>query len=142
VADPLATPDDYPVLTEIVADERSGEPRAVAPVSPSVPATSPSVTAPAAPAPGGFDETLLARLEDDLRLELLGLMGPELERLFEAKLHKRLGLKIEKIIGRTKRALETEVRAAVRETLMQVIADETTRLVKKKQETDGTGEEL
>jgi hypothetical protein len=149
VANPPAPPDDYPVLTEVVADERSREPAAAPsdsaptpPSSPPVPVSEPLVAPLAAPAASAFDETLLARLEDDLRLELLGLMGPELERLFEAKLHKRLGSKIEKIIGRTKRALETEVRAAVRETLLQVIADETGRLAKKKQETGETREEL
>jgi hypothetical protein len=138
---PSTPPEDYPVLTEVVAEERSVEPTATPPGLPSAP-PAPPTRAPAAPAANAFDETLLTRLEDDLRLELLGLLGPELERLFEAKLHKRLGLKIEKIIGRTKRALEAEVRAAVRETLLQVIADETGRLAKKKQGTDGTPEEL
>jgi hypothetical protein len=134
-ANPPAPTDDYPVLTDIVADERNTEP-------PGKAAPESSATTPAAAAASGFDETLLGRLEDDLRLELLGLVGPELERLFEAKLHKRLGVKIDKIIGRTKRALETEVRATIRETLLQVIAEETARLALKKQGMDGTREEF
>jgi|SRR5262245_33073567 len=101
---------DFPVLTEVV--EEAGTP-------PSLP--------PSAPAPPLTDEEL-AQLEQDLRLQLLELIGPELERLLEAKVHERLGAKIEEVMAVTRKALEAEVRAVVREALAEVIAAETDRL--------------
>lgn len=97
-------PVDFPLLTEVVPD-------APAP--------------PPAPAP---TEEQLAALERDLRLELLGLLGPEFERLVEARVHERLGEKIDEVLGLTRKVLEAEVRNAVRDALAQVIAEETARL--------------
>jgi hypothetical protein len=95
-------PVDFPVLTEIVHD---------------VPPSPPTPT-----------EEQLARLERDLRLDLLGLLGPEFERLVEARVHERLGGKIEEVLGLTRKVLEAEVRNAVRDALTQVITEETERL--------------
>ena len=64
-------PVDFPVLTDVITE---GQPPAVPP----------------APAPQ-LSEAELERIEHDLRLELLGLLGPEFERLVEAKVHERLG---------------------------------------------------
>lgn len=93
-------PVDFPLLTEVVPD---------------------------APAPAPTEEQLAA-LERDLRLELLGLLGPEFERLVEARVHERLGEKIDEVLGLTRKVLEAEVRNAVRDALAQVIAEETARL--------------
>lgn len=93
-------PVDFPLLTEVVPD---------------------------APAPVPSEEQLAA-LERDLRLELLGLLGPEFERLVEARVHERLGEKIDEVLGLTRKVLEAEVRNAVRDALAQVIAEETARL--------------
>jgi hypothetical protein len=95
-------PVDFPVLTEVVQG------------------------APAAPAP--LSEAELVQIERDLRLELLGLLGPEFERLVEAKVHERLGAKVDDVLTLTRKVLEAEVRAAVREAVAQVIADEVARL--------------
>ena len=96
-------PVDFPVLTEVV----QGTP-----------------TAQAAP----LSEAELAQIERDLRLELLGLLGPEFERLVEAKVHERLGVKVDDVLALTRKMLEAEVRAAVREAVAQVIAEEVARL--------------
>jgi hypothetical protein len=93
-------PVDFPLLTEVVPD---------------------------APAPAPTEEQLAA-LERDLRLELLALLGPEFERLVEARVHERLGEKIDEVLGLTRKVLEAEVRNAVRDALAQVIAEETARL--------------
>ena len=96
-------PVDFPVLTEVV----QGTPAAqAAPLS----------------------EAELAQIERDLRLELLGLLGPEFERLVEAKVHERLGVKVDDVLALTRKVLEAEVRAAVREAVAQVIAEEVARL--------------
>lgn len=100
-------PVDFPVLTEVV----QGAP-----------------TAQAGSAPPPLTETELAQIERDLRLELLGLLGPEFERLVEAKVHERLGAKVDDVLTLTRKVLEAEVRAAVREAVAQVIADEVARL--------------
>lgn len=97
-------PVDFPVLTEVVSD---------------------AALPPPAPAP---TEAQLAALERDLRLGLLGLLGPEFERLVEARVHERLGGKIEEVLGLTRKVLEAEVRNAVRDALAQVISEETARL--------------
>jgi hypothetical protein len=96
-------PVDFPVLTEVV----QGTPAAqAAPLS----------------------EAELVQIERDLRLELLGLLGPEFERLVEAKVHERLGAKVDDVLTLTRKVLEAEVRAAVREAVAEVIADEVARL--------------
>lgn len=97
-------PVDFPVLTEIV----QGAPQ------------------PQTPLP--LSEAELVQIERDLRLELLGLLGPEFERLVEAKVHERLGAKVEDVLSLTRKVLEAEVRAAVREAVAEVIADEVARL--------------
>jgi hypothetical protein len=76
----------------------------------------------------GLTEAQLVQLEQDLRLELLGLLGPEFERLVESKVHERLGAKIEEVMGLARKVLEAEIRAAVRDALGEVIAEETARL--------------
>jgi hypothetical protein len=93
-------PVDFPVLTEILEE-------AVA---------------------AGYTEAQLAELERDLRLELLALLGPEFERLIEAKVHDRIGAKIDEVMGLARKELEAEVRGAVRDALAEVIAEETARL--------------
>ncbi|MGH8697631.1 MAG: hypothetical protein ACREVS_14205 [Burkholderiales bacterium] len=100
-------PVDFPVLTEVVQG-------------------APAAQSPAAPPPLG--EAELAQIERDLRLELLGLLGPEFERLVEAKVHERLGAKVDDVLTLTRKVLEAEVRGAVREALAQVIAEEVARL--------------
>jgi hypothetical protein len=98
-------PVDFPVLTEVVQD-------AAAPVPPAQ----------------ALSEAELAQIERDLRLELLGLLGPEFERLVEAKVHERLGAKVDDVLALTRKVLEAEVRAAVRDAVAQVIAEEAERL--------------
>jgi hypothetical protein len=93
-------PVDYPVLTEILQEATAA----------------------------GYTEAQLEQLERDLRLELLGLLGPEFERLVEAKVHERIGAKIEEVMELARKVLEAEVRAAVRDALAEVIAAETERL--------------
>ena len=93
-------PVDFPILTEILHDATAA----------------------------GYSEAQLEQLERDLRLELLGLLGPEFERLVEAKVHERIGAKIEEVMGLARKVLEAEVRAAVRDALGEVIAAETERL--------------
>jgi hypothetical protein len=61
-------------------------------------------------------------------MELLTLLGQEFERLVEASVHERLGGKIDEVMGLTRKVLEAEIRAAVRDAVAQVIADETARL--------------
>jgi hypothetical protein len=103
-------PVEFPVLTDVVSE---GQPPAAAPPAPPAPVLS---------------EADLARIERDLRLELLGLLGPEFERLVEAKVHERLGLKVDEIMALTRKVLEAEVRAAVRDAMAAVITAETARL--------------
>jgi hypothetical protein len=76
----------------------------------------------------GYTEAQLEQLERDLRLELLALLGPEFERLVEAKVHERLGPKVDEIMGLTRKVLEAEVRAAVRDAMAAVITAEAARL--------------
>lgn len=101
---PPAPPTDFPELTEVV---------------------SPAVLAGPAAQPS---DTTLQRIENDLRLELLGQMGAELERLIEVRVHERLATTIGDILDRTRADLAAEVRRAVRQALDQVIEDEVQRL--------------
>jgi hypothetical protein len=103
-------PVEIPVLTDVVAE---GQP----PTVPPAPAPAPQLS-----------EAELVRIEHDLRLELLGLLGPEFERLVEAKVHERLGPKVDEIMGLTRKVLEAEVRAAVRDAMAAVITAEAARL--------------
>ena len=105
-------PVEFPVLTDVVSE-------AGLPAAPAAPE--------AAPAPP-LSEEELARIERDLRLELLSLLGPEFERLVEAKVHERLGPKVEEVMALTRKVLEAEVRAAVRDAMAAVITAETARL--------------
>ena len=93
-------------------------------------AAAPSVLAQPVPPPvyGELSEEDLVRIERDLRLELLSLLGPEFERMVEAKVHERLGAKVDDIMTLTRKVLEAEVRSAVRDAMAAVIAAETARL--------------
>jgi hypothetical protein len=95
-------PADFPVLTEIVE-------------APKTPGTL-------------LTDAELARLEQELRLQLLELLGGELERMVEARVHARIEGKVREIMSHTARELEAEVRRAVREALSEVINAEITRL--------------
>ncbi|MCU0804697.1 MAG: hypothetical protein MUF79_06375 [Burkholderiales bacterium] len=95
-------PADFPVLTEIVDTPRT---------------------------PGTIlTDAELARLEQELRLQLLELLGGELERMVEARVHARIEGKVREIMSHTGRELEAEVRRAVREALADVINAEIARL--------------
>jgi hypothetical protein len=94
-------PTDFPVLTEVV---------------------------PGTPKPPTTQDLMLDQIENELRLELLGQMGPELERLVEARVHERLESSIVEVMSRTRDHLVSEVRRAVREALAQVIGEEIKRL--------------
>jgi hypothetical protein len=98
-------PADFPELTEIISG--AGAP---------------------APVPAMPSDLALERMENELRLELLGQMGAELERLIEVRVHERLATTIGEILDRTRADLATEVRRAVRSALDQVIEDEVQRL--------------
>jgi hypothetical protein len=102
-------PVEFPVLTDVVSE-------AEAPPAP--------VPAPAPP----LSEEDLVRIERDLRLELLALLGPEFERLVESKVHERLGAKVDEIMSLTRKVIEAEVRGAVRDAMAEVITAETARL--------------
>lgn len=101
-------PAEFPVLTEVVHGAPAAQPTPV-------------------PAPA-LSEAELARIERDLRLELLSLLGPEFERLVEARVHERLGAKVDDVMTLTRKVLEAEIRAAVRDAVAQVIAEEMARL--------------
>ena len=101
---------EFPVLTEVVPAPRK---------------------------PPTAQDLMLDQIEDELRLELLGQMGPELERMIESRVHQRLEMNMELIMARTRDHLVTEVRRAVRDALDQVIGEEIKRL--KKQPGRGRG---
>jgi len=100
-----APPLDFPLLTDVVSQ-----------------APPDAVSTPAAP------EVDVAALERELRLQLLDLLGPELERLVEARVHGRVSAKVAEIMQRAGAELESEVRRAVRDALAQVVRDEIERL--------------
>jgi hypothetical protein len=75
-----------------------------------------------------LSDTQLAQIERDLRLQLLELMGPELERLVEARVHSRISPILATVIERIRGELETEIRRAVQEALTQVVEEEIGRL--------------
>ncbi|MCU0897602.1 MAG: hypothetical protein MUC55_08880 [Burkholderiales bacterium] len=95
-------PVDFPVLTEIV--DTPQRPGAV------------------------LTDAELGRLEQELRLQLLELLGGELERMVEARVHARIEGKVRELVGHMTRDLEAEVRRAVREALSDVINAEIARL--------------
>lgn len=99
-------PLDFPLLTDVVSQTPPPE----VPAEPPVP------------------EVDVAALERDLRLQLLDLLGPELERLVEARVHGRVSAKVAEVMQRAGVELEGEVRRAVREALSQVVGDEIARL--------------
>ncbi len=99
-------PVDFPLLTDVVSQAPSG----AAPERPPEP------------------EVDIVALERELRLQLLDLIGPELERLVEARVHGRVTAKVEEIMQRASAELESEVRRAVREALAQVVREEIARL--------------
>jgi hypothetical protein len=99
-------PLDFPLLTDIVSQ-----------VPPGAAAESPTA-----------DEIDIAALERDLRIQLLDQLGPELERLIEARVHGRIAAKVAEIMQRAGAELESEARRAVREALAQVVRDELARL--------------
>jgi hypothetical protein len=99
-------PLDFPLLTDIVSQ-----------VPPDAAAESPTA-----------DEIDIAALERDLRIQLLDQLGPELERLIEARVHGRIAAKVAEIMQRAGAELESEARRAVREALAQVVRDELARL--------------
>ncbi len=101
-------PVEFPVLTDVVSEAQAPP-------------------APPAPAPPLSEEDLV-RIERDLRLELLALLGPEFERLVESKVHERLGAKVDEIMSLTRKVIEAEVRGAVRDAMAEVITAETARL--------------
>jgi uncharacterized protein YbcI len=83
---------------------------------------------PEPPRPPTAQDLMLDQIENELRIELLGQMGPELERLIETRVHARLETAVEELMTRTRDQLVAEVRRAVREVLGQVIGDEVRRL--------------
>lgn len=99
-------PADFPLLTDVV----SQVPAAATPKAPPEP------------------EVDIVALERELRLQLLDLIGPELERLVEARVHGRVNAKVAEIMQRASTELESEVRRAVREALAEVVRDEIERL--------------
>jgi len=101
-------PVDFPLLTDVVSQ---APPDAAPP-----------------PEPEPEPEVDIAALERDLRLQLLDLIGPELERMVEARVHGRVTAKVEDIMQRASAELESEVRRAVREALAQVVREEIARL--------------
>lgn len=97
---PPPTP-DFPVLTEVVAGP---------------------------PKPPTAQDLMLDQIENELRLELLNQLGPELERMIESRVHARLEASVAAVMAGTRDQLVSEVRRAVREVLGQVIGDEIKRL--------------
>ena len=105
-------PVEFPVLTDVVSEGFVPAPPVTVPSPPALP----------------LSEEELVRVERDLRLELLALLGPEFERLVESKVHERLGAKVDEIMSLTRKVIEAEVRGAVRDAMAEVIAAETARL--------------
>lgn len=108
-------PADFPVLTDVYSR----------PLPP--PTSAAGQAAPAAPGPG-LTDAQLREIERDLRLQLLQLMGPELERLVEARVHARLAPAVATIVDRLRVELENEIRRAVQDALTQVVEEEMARL--------------
>jgi hypothetical protein len=110
-------PADFPVLTDVYS-------RPLAPPSMAVPPP----PAPVPPADLALSDAQLREIERDLRLQLLQLMGPELERLVEARVHARLAPAVATIVDRLRVELENEIRRAVQDALTQVVEEEMARL--------------
>jgi hypothetical protein len=110
-------PADFPVLTDVYSRP--------------LPSVAPASLGPASigPAMGpALSDAQLHEIERDLRLQLLQLMGPELERMVEARVHARLAPAVSTIVDRIRVELENEIRRAVQDALTQVIEDEMARL--------------
>jgi hypothetical protein len=119
-------PVDFPVLTDVYSRPLH-EPAAPF-AAHSGPSTIPNaVAAEPAFAPALTDQQL-QEIERDLRLQLLQLMGPELERLIEARVHARLAPAVTQIVGRIRVDLENEIRRAVQDALNEVVEQEVARL--------------
>lgn len=118
------------VLDRVDALLARGRPPAAAPVPAPPPPDFPVLTevVPEPPRPPTAQDLMLDQIENELRIELLGQMGPELERLIETRVHARLETAVEELMTRTRDQLVAEVRRAVREVLGQVIGDEVRRL--------------
>jgi hypothetical protein len=96
-----------------------------------LPSIAPASLGPASigPAMGpALSDAQLHEIERDLRLQLLQLMGPELERMVEARVHARLAPAVSTIVDRLRVELENEIRRAVQDALTQVVEDEMARL--------------
>lgn len=134
----MAEPSEYPrideesierVLDRVDALLARGRP-AAPPVAPAPATEFPVLTevVPEPPKPPTPQDLMLNEIENELRIELLNQMGPELERLIETRVHERLDATVADLMIRTRDQLVTEVRRAVREVLGQVIGDEVQRL--------------
>jgi hypothetical protein len=109
------TPADFPILTDVFS-------RPLPPTSTAVLQVAPTAVAPS------LSDAQLREIERDLRLQLLQLMGPELERLVEARVHARLAPAVATIVDRIRVELENEIRRAVQDALTQVVEEEMARL--------------
>ena len=110
-------PADFPVLTDVYSRP--------------MPSVAPAGLGPASIAPAAqlaMSDQQLREIERDLRLQLLQLMGPELERLVEARVHARLAPAVSTIVDRIRVELENEIRRAVQDALTQVVEEEMARL--------------
>jgi hypothetical protein len=105
-------PADFPVLTDVYSRPL---PEAAAGIAQ-------GALAPA------LSDAQLREIERDLRLQLLQLMGPELERMVEARVHARLAAAVATIVDRIRVELENEIRRAVQDALTQVVEEEMARL--------------
>jgi hypothetical protein len=119
-------PVDFPVLTDVYSPPPQA---AAAPfASPPGPTTLPNAAEPGPAFAPGLTDQQLQEIERDLRLQLLQLMGPELERLIEARVHARLAPAVTQIVGRIRVDLENEIRRAVQDALNEVVEQEVARL--------------
>lgn len=119
-------PVDFPVLTDVYSRPLPGA--AVPFAAPPGPAAATPSVAPDAWSSSPLTDQQLREIERDLRLQLLQLMGPELERLIEARVHARLAPVVTHIVDRIRVDLENEIRRAVQDALGEVVDQEVARL--------------
>jgi hypothetical protein len=119
-------PVDFPVLTDVYSRPLPGGTAPFAP--PPVPASGPPSIATETGSSTPLTDQQLHDIERDLRLQLLQLMGPELERLIEARVHARLAPAVAHIVDRIRVDLENEIRRAVQDALGEVVDQEVARL--------------